>query len=200
MTIIDDRFATGAPSVQATVDIFRGEWNSKLPDNIISGEIDLFNDHRIGWAHRLFDLENKSILELGPLEGAHTYQAQKYGAAKILAIEGNSRAFLKCLIVKELFGLERAKFLFGNFINFLETDRNRYDVIFASGVLYHMREPLRLLELIARHTDRVLLWTHHYVEADLAMKDRALARLKEPQTKMRRYRAPNSLLEFLQAL
>ena len=42
--------------------------------------------------------------------------------------------------------------------------------------------------------------THHYVEADLAMKDRALARLKEPQTKMRRYRAPNSLLEFLQAL
>ena len=42
--------------------------------------------------------------------------------------------------------------------------------------------------------------THHYVEADLAMKDRALARLKEPHTKMRRYRAPNSLLEFLQAL
>jgi site-specific recombinase XerD len=42
--------------------------------------------------------------------------------------------------------------------------------------------------------------THHYVEADLAMKDRALARLKEPQTKMRRYHAPNSLLEFLKAL
>jgi site-specific recombinase XerD len=42
--------------------------------------------------------------------------------------------------------------------------------------------------------------THHYVEADLAMKDRALARLKEPQTKMRRYHAPNSLLQFLKAL
>ena len=42
--------------------------------------------------------------------------------------------------------------------------------------------------------------THHYVEADLAMKDRALARLQEPQTKMRRYHAPNSLLEFLKAL
>jgi len=32
------------------------------------------------------------------------------------------------------------------------------------------------------------------------MKDRALARLKEPQTKMRRYHASNSLLEFLKAL
>jgi site-specific recombinase XerD len=42
--------------------------------------------------------------------------------------------------------------------------------------------------------------THHYVEADLAMKDRALARLQEPQNKMRRYRAPDSLLEFLKAL
>jgi integrase len=42
--------------------------------------------------------------------------------------------------------------------------------------------------------------THHYVEADLAMKERALARLQEPDTKMRRYRAPNSLLEFLKTL
>jgi len=42
--------------------------------------------------------------------------------------------------------------------------------------------------------------THHYVEADLAMKDRALARLEDPDTKMRRYRAPDSLLEFLKTL
>lgn len=42
--------------------------------------------------------------------------------------------------------------------------------------------------------------THHYVEADLAMKDRALARLQEPDMKIRRYRAPDSLLEFLKTL
>lgn len=42
--------------------------------------------------------------------------------------------------------------------------------------------------------------THHYVEADLAMKERALARLQEPEVKIRRYRAPDSLLEFLRAL
>lgn len=42
--------------------------------------------------------------------------------------------------------------------------------------------------------------THNYVEADLAMKDRALARLQEPKAKMRRYRAPDSLLEFLHRL
>ena len=42
--------------------------------------------------------------------------------------------------------------------------------------------------------------THHYVEADLAMKDRALARLQEPGNKIPRYRAPDSLLEFLKTL
>ena len=42
--------------------------------------------------------------------------------------------------------------------------------------------------------------THCYVEADLAMKERALARLEEPNTKMSRYKAPDSLMRFLQTL
>ena len=42
--------------------------------------------------------------------------------------------------------------------------------------------------------------THQYVEADLGMKERALARLQEPETKFQRYRAPDSLIDFLRAL
>ena len=42
--------------------------------------------------------------------------------------------------------------------------------------------------------------THQYVEADLAMKERARARLQEPETKLRRYRAPDSLIDFLRTL
>jgi len=42
--------------------------------------------------------------------------------------------------------------------------------------------------------------THHYVEADLAMKERALARLHEPNSKVLRYRPPDSLLNFLRTL
>ena len=42
--------------------------------------------------------------------------------------------------------------------------------------------------------------THRYVEADLAMKQKALARLEAPDTKMRRFRAPDSLMRFLQTL
>jgi site-specific recombinase XerD len=42
--------------------------------------------------------------------------------------------------------------------------------------------------------------THHYVEADLAMKERALAKLNEPDAKIQRYRASDSLLDFLKTL
>ena len=42
--------------------------------------------------------------------------------------------------------------------------------------------------------------THHYVEADLNMKERALAKLHEPETKIQRYRAPDSLINFLKTL
>ena len=42
--------------------------------------------------------------------------------------------------------------------------------------------------------------THHYVEADLTMKERALAKLHEPAAKIQRYRAPDSLIDFLRSL
>lgn len=42
--------------------------------------------------------------------------------------------------------------------------------------------------------------THMYVEADLAMKERALDRLKPPEVKTARYRPPKALMQFLQAL
>ena len=42
--------------------------------------------------------------------------------------------------------------------------------------------------------------THRYVEADLAMKQKALARLEAPNTKVPRFRASDSLMQFLKTL
>jgi hypothetical protein len=72
---------------------------------------------------------------------------------------------LKCLIVKELLGM-KASFLFGDVAEYLrahdDADRAKFDLIFCSGVLYHMIDPLRLIDLIARCTDRCFVWTHYY--------------------------------------
>jgi integrase len=64
------------------------------------------------------------------------------------------------------------------------------------------------MHLQSEWTSVIALWmghespttTHMYVEADLAMKERALAKLPQPDPKVRRYRAPDSLLQFLKTL
>ncbi len=45
-----------------------------------------------------------------------------------------------------------------------------------------------------------LVTTHLYVEADLQMKERALAKLHEPNAAFQRYWAPDSLIDFLKTL
>lgn len=42
--------------------------------------------------------------------------------------------------------------------------------------------------------------THQYVEADLTMKEKALGNIEEPDTKLKRFRASDSLMMFLEAL
>ncbi len=42
--------------------------------------------------------------------------------------------------------------------------------------------------------------THRYVEANLQMKEKALARLEAPDTKLKRFRASDDLMKFLQTL
>ena len=68
-------------------------------------------------------------------------------------------AYLKCLVVKQLLGLQ-SSFRLGDFVRTLEDEARRYDLIYASGVLYHMPDPLHLLRLIAERTDRAYVWTH----------------------------------------
>jgi integrase len=42
--------------------------------------------------------------------------------------------------------------------------------------------------------------THGYIEADLAMKERALAHIALPESKRKRYHPSDSLLKFLESL
>jgi SAM-dependent methyltransferase len=83
------------------------------------------------------------VLELGPLEGGHSFMFERLGAREVIAIEANPRAYLKCLIIKELLDLRRVRFLCGDFLEYLRADGTDFDLVFASGVLYHMRNLAR---------------------------------------------------------
>lgn len=163
-----DIYVSSTPCLQNAIDAVPG-WNTTFPPDFAlrAGSLATYNDPRILWAIENFgSLDGRCVLELGPLEGGHTSMLEAAGA-QVDAIEANQRAFLRCLITKEILGLTRSKFWLGDFVKALENWERRYDLIVACGVLYHLSNPLSLLELVAKRTDAAYFWTH--VVTDEAM-------------------------------
>ena len=166
------KFVGKMPAAQNAIDIFAGEWLTRIPNPVggffASGDLALFTDDaRPHWTAGMFGdplcgLKNRKILELGPMEGHHTYQLERMGG-DVIAIECNAECYLKCLVVKEALGM-RAKFFLGNFLSYLEAPGTFFDLIMASGVLYHMVNPIRLIYLLSTRTNNVFMWTHYWKE------------------------------------
>jgi hypothetical protein len=185
MSSILDSYVSSAPSHQNALDIFRGQWSSRLPppyEGLTAGAIAVFEDPRVTWAiDKLGGVRDKSVLELGPLEAGHSYMLEKEGAKSVLSLEANKNAFLRCLVTKEILGMQHVRFLCGDFRQFLSASQERFDIIFASGVLYHMTDPIQLLFDLSRHTRRLFLWTHYFESNLVDRSDAVRGRFGPPQ-------------------
>ena len=86
----------------------------------------------------------------------------------------------------------------------------KYPALKTMSVSPHIVRHSTAMSLLQSGADpcEIALWlghespstTHMYVEADLVMKERALARLKPPEIKPARYRPSKALMQFLQSL
>ena len=164
------------PSEQNVADLFHGSWKSRLPHELVSGTAPMFDDGRPAWAASVIPggFAGKDVLELGPFEGYQTYGIARAGARRIVAVEANSMNFLKCLCVKELYGLDVAQFLFGDIAAYAAACADRFDVVWASGILYHLQNPTDFITHLPRLAPYAYIWTHYY-------DSRAMAALDEVQ-------------------
>jgi hypothetical protein len=154
------QYEEGYPTHQTAINAVQG-WHTSFPPqfNLKAGKLPLFDDCRIHWAIESFgDLAGRRVLELGPLDAGHTSMLEAAGAT-VDAIEANRQAFLRCLIAKEILRLTKARFHLGDFVKWLEQTDVTYDLIVASGVLYHMSDPLRLLRAMANRSTAIYVWT-----------------------------------------
>ena len=181
-----DRFELRAPSNQTITDIFEGAWATDLNAHCgvsNTGTHMLLEDVRISMAVSVLGTNGRfdgyKVLELGPLEGAHSYQLERLGANPIIAVEANTDAFLKCLLVKEMLQL-KARFLCGDVLAYLRDANESFDMVFCCGILYHMSDPLELIKQICIHSGRCFVWTHYF---DLASPLREGVRIPRPAEK-----------------
>jgi len=173
------------PSPQNALDLFKGEWSTRLPDATglvaSTGPMRGCEDYRVEWFSRMIGgFAGKRVLELGPLEGGHSYMLERGGASEVISIEANARAYLKSLVLKEVFQLQRVRFQLGDFLPYLKSTDEHFAVGFACGVLYHLLNPVELIELLAKHCDAVFVWSHYYDSAAVN-EHPTLSRYFEPQ-------------------
>lgn len=166
MSSILDSYVKAAPTPQNAVDIFKGEWSSILPPDCgadSGGRALHYDDARLTWfLDQIGGASGKDILELGPLEGGHSWMCEQAGARSITAVEANTRAYLKCLIAAQITGLQRTRTLLGDFVDYLKEEQRVWDIGLACGVLYHMRQPAELIDLLSRRCRDVFVWTHYH--------------------------------------
>jgi hypothetical protein len=172
--VVENPFVTAPPSAQNALDVFAGEWASRFPAKgpaLAAGTVPLFDDPRVPWADGVLrelsgqGFSGQTMLELGPLEAGHTYMLAQLGAQEVTAVEANARAYLKCLVAKEVLGIPRAHFLLGDALAYMRTTERVFDVGVACAFLNHMVEPVEVIALLARCCRRIFVWNVVYDES-----------------------------------
>jgi hypothetical protein len=121
-------------------------------------------DIRPQWSAEVFPgFSQFDVIELGPQDGFGTAGLEAFGVGSITSIEANTDSFLRCLILKNTLGL-RATFLLGDFLKFLQAPGVSASLIYGSGVLYHLADPVGFLLRCGEVSKHIYLWTFHYVE------------------------------------
>lgn len=124
-------------------------------------------DPRIAEMDRLFDLKNRSVLEVGCFEGIHTIGIAQYGA-KVYAIDSRIENVVKTIVRASMFGYTPQVF-----VSNLEEESDvarlpAVDFVHHVGVLYHLKDPVSHLLKLANVTKDGLLLDTHYATSEMA--------------------------------
>jgi Methyltransferase domain. len=106
-----------------------------------------------------------SILELGSLEGAHSFiLAQHPGVSRVLAVEGREANLRKARLVQELLQIRNVEFIQENLENADLTASGEFNAVFCCGLLYHLQQPWKLIAQLAKVAPILFIWTQYAAE------------------------------------
>jgi tRNA (mo5U34)-methyltransferase len=148
-------------TLRAEVDSISWWHTIDLGNGIITPGIDK-SPRKLGRLHLPADLSGKSVLDIGAWDGFFSFEAERRGAARVLALDsyawngstwGSKRGF------------ELARRVLGSRVEDMELEveeispqtTGTFDVVFFLGVLYHMRHPLKVLESISSVTRELMI-------------------------------------------
>jgi SAM-dependent methyltransferase len=109
----------------------------------------------------------ETILELGSLEGAHTFLlAGRPGIKRVLALEGREQNLRKARFVQNLLRVQNVEFAQANLEKSDLAAFGKFDAVFCSGLLYHLPEPWNLIAQLPTVAPALFIWTHYAPDAE----------------------------------
>jgi hypothetical protein len=130
------------------------------------GGISAAGDARVEQFFR-FAPKAATILELGSLEGAHTFiLAEHPSVRRVLALEGREANLRKARFVQELLRIRNAEFAQANLEQTDLAAFGKFDAVFCSGLLYHLPEPWKLIEQLPALAPVLFIWTQYAAEEE----------------------------------
>lgn len=150
-------------------------WKSalNLPDGRILGSLtsskrttpETIPDYRVKILNDLITLSDKSVLEIGCFEGAHTLSLLQY-TDNVTAIDVRPKNVINTIIRVSLFG-KYPKVLVYNTEDLNKNSFGFFDLIFHCGVLYHLKDPAAHLANLSEVCNFILLDTHVCLDSQI---------------------------------
>jgi tRNA (mo5U34)-methyltransferase len=137
-------------AVQQRVTDIRWYHSMRLGDVLTPGQVDA---GREAWALQVMpeDLTGKTVLDVGAWDGYYSFEAERRGAARVLAID----SLIGWHGDVGTAGFELARAYYRSTVEFrvmsvMDVDQldERFDVILFLGVYYHLEDPERALRLL----------------------------------------------------
>ena len=125
------------------------------------------------------NLEGKTVLDVGTADGFYSFLCESRGAKKVVAVDWlefpgftaahkilNSKVeFQKLVVDDSTRGFTKLKSDIGTINNIEE----KFDIVLLFGVLYHLPNPIMILQKLFENTDMLLIASHIIDSEELAM-------------------------------
>lgn len=115
----------------------------------------------LNWLYKDCDKSKIRIVDLGCLEGGYTVEFARNGFQAV-GIEAREQNIERCNYVAENLSLPNLSFHCDDVRNL--DKYGEFDVIFCSGLLYHLDKPVEFIQQMGKLTKKILLLETHYAE------------------------------------
>jgi len=157
--------AVGTEDLQARVDAVRWFHSIDLGQGVITRGIDDTQAARLARLRLPADLCGRSVLDIGAWDGFFSFEAERRGAARVVAADYYSWHGQGWGTGRGKAGFELAREVLGSRVEDVDIDVmdlsperiGTFDVVLFLGVLYHLPNPLLALERVASVTRDLLV-------------------------------------------